>query len=375
MIGDAKRIYRLARGYWLNGVENTYVGKKFIQRDETNVIQVPEQQRNDPNRTLTGIRAWFRRGHYNEVKHCTRQWKAFVAPFLADRSFDVVYCHFLFTYPLLAKELLDRVFVIDTHNSEWGWYRSFKESSRNPLIRQVCDFSARRASQILRMLPTTTIMAHVCQADLEAYRAKRPDLTHLVVPNGGDFELRKNIPDYEATKKKILFFGSLHGKMSLDAIRHFSTDFWPVLKDIVEPVIAGANPSATIRSLASKNGWELRADLTEEQVDRIFEESHYAIMPFTYGEGSKLKFFDACSRGVPVLSTTAGACGQQNMPSFVCVSDSPQEWHRQILLRTQMEEDWKEQVELFGREFTWKVIAARTLPTLCERIGAARNAL
>ncbi len=32
MIGDAKRIYRLARGFWQNGLENTYVGRSLSSR-------------------------------------------------------------------------------------------------------------------------------------------------------------------------------------------------------------------------------------------------------------------------------------------------------------------------------------------------------
>ncbi len=369
MIGDAKRIYRLARGFWQNGVENTYVGKNFILRSDENVEQVAAQKRKELPRMLTGVLAWLKRGHYNEVKHCTSKWKTFVAPFLSDRSYQAIYCHFLFTYPLLANEFRDRVFVIDTHNSEWGWYRAFRESSKNPLIKQVCDFSMRRASEIMTMLPPSTIMAHVSQPDCDEYVKIRPDITHVVIPNGGDIQIRQSIPDYTAKVKNLLFFGSLHGKMSFDALHHFEETFWPTLKPYAKVIVAGANPSTAIENMAARNGWEIRRNLSEAEVDAVFNETHYSIMPFTYGAGSKLKFFDACARGVPILTTVSGACGQDGVPDFVTVSNEPSKWKDVICQRTAMESNWQQEVNRFGETFTWKSISARIIPLLSERVA------
>jgi hypothetical protein len=56
-------------------------------------------------------------------------------------------------------------------------------------------------------------------------------------------------------------------------------------------------------------------------------------MPFEYGEGSKLKFLEACGRGVPVLSTTAGLCGISISSPLVTVSDTPDAWVQRIQCR------------------------------------------
>ena len=373
MIGDAKRIYRLARGFWQNGIENTYVGKNFILRSDDDIQHVAEQEGKEIPRVLNGILAWLKRAHYNEVKHCTAKWKKFVSPFLADPTFQAVYCHFLFTYPLLADQFRDKVFVIDTHNSEWGWYRAFRESTKNPMIKQVCDFSMRRADEIMKMLPSSAIMAHVSQSDCDEYVKIRPDIAHMVIPNGGDIQIRETVPDYRAPRKKLLFFGSLHGKMSFDAIKHFEQVFWPVVKDHSHVIIAGANPSTAIEGIATKQGWEMRRNLSESQVDDVFNETHYSIMPFTYGAGSKLKFFDACARGVPILTTVSGACGQEGVPDFVTISDEPSRWKEVICNRVAMEDNWQQEVTRFGETFTWKSIAQRILPLLAERTSKLRS--
>ena len=371
MMGDAKRIYQLTRGFWQNGIENCYVGRTFIQTSDEDIRFPPKRPIQDKNRTLNGLKAWLFRQHYNETKHCTPDWKALVSPFLDDPNYNVVYVHFLFTYPLLADRLKGRVFVIDTHNSEWGWYRSFRDSTRNLLIKQVCNFSIRRATEIMHMLPSEAIMAHVSQSDCNEYVAIRPDITHVVVPNGGDIQLRTSMPDYTVPKKKLLFFGSLHGKMSFDALKCFEDRFWPELKDVAQLVVAGANPSAAIQAMARRNQWELRSNLNEAQVNQVFEESHFSVMPFEYGEGSKLKFFDACVRGVPILSTVSGACGQQGVPCFVTISEDPKAWKFQVLQRKSMEPNWVNEVLRFAETSTWKSIVARIIPNLEERTAKA----
>ncbi|MFN0130282.1 MAG: glycosyltransferase [Verrucomicrobiales bacterium] len=373
MMGDAKRIHRLARGFLRNGVSNVYVGKDFIYRCDEDVQQIAARKFREWPRALTGIEALLRCGHYNEVKHCTRRWLNFVRPHLANPAYNAVYCHFLFTYPLIASLIRQRPLVIDTHNSEWEWYDSFAKSSRNPLIGQVCRFSKNRASAIMRELPRGTLMAHVSESDAAAYRERRPDLSHIVVPNGGDLEPRQRTPNYQAPRKKLLFFASLYGKMSYDALRHLATSFWPLLEDHVDVIIAGAHPSGAIQELCREHDWELRENLTEEQVTAVFEEAHFSILPFTYGAGSKLKFFDACMRGVPVLSTTHGACGQDSPPAFATISDDPIAWRDRILSTMSLAPDWRAQVEKFGETFNWTSIAGRMIGPLEERLAELRG--
>lgn len=372
MIGDAKRNHRLSRALQQIGVSNLYIGKNFIFRGDDQVEQVAAQTYREWPRAVTGLIAFARRGHYNEVKHCTQRWRRFVAPFLSDERFNVIYCSLVFTYPLIASYVGNRLLVIDTQNSEWEWYASFRNATDNPFIKKVCDFSASRITEIMRHLPPQTMMAHVSESDAEAYRQHRPDLKHIVVPNGGDVSPRTQVPDYRLPKKRLLFFASLHGKMSMDALQYFAEKFWPVLRDDCEMVVAGANPSSAITALCSQHGWELQVDLTEAEVDGVFAQTHFSLMPFAYGAGSKLKFFDAVTRGVPVLSTQAGACGQSNqLPSFVTVSDDPLVWRKTVSETTSLVENWRQQVIEFGSQYGWPAIARRLTTELASRLSCA----
>lgn len=373
MIGDAKRAHRIARALLRSGISTVYVGKNFVFRSGETVES--SNQHFHLGRNLYGLKALLKGGHYNEQKHCTRRWLNYVRPFLEDEQFNLLYCHFVFTVPTILELVRGRPMVVDTHNSEWQWYGSFATSTRNPLIRRVCKTSSRRASAIVEHLPSNVIMAHVSESDLNAYRERRPDLTHIVAPNGGDIECRVVHPDYTASRKRLLFFASLHGKMSYDALKHFQDRFWSELKDVSEVVVAGANPSRGVLRLCSNNGWTLQANLTEQQVTHIFEEAHFSILPFAYGAGSKLKFFDACARGVPVLSTIAGACGQASTPKFVTISDDPTVWRQEIQGRKSLDADWIDQVHTFGQEFSWEAIVARLIPVMQRAVAPSDSNL
>ncbi len=369
MIGDAKRIFGLFGGMNSLGVRGTYAGKSFWI-DHSGSVNLPAGSRPvELPRSLTGLIALARRGHYNETKHCTARWKSFVTPFLSDPQFNAVYCHFLFTWPTISRLIGDRPVVIDTHNSEWQWYDSFARSTKNPLIRKVCAYSKMRATEILAELPGNVIMAHVSEFDAQEYRDRRPDILHVVVPNGSNVVPRIQVPSYTVSRKRLLFFGSLHGKMSSDALEYFSERFWPLLKQQCEMVVAGAKPCNSIRSMCQRNQWELRSNLPEEHIDSLFNETHFSVMPFSYGAGSKLKFFDAVGRGVPLLSTVAGVCGQaQELPGFVTVSDDPAVWADTVASISALPEFWRDEAAQFASRFSWSSIAHDILPHIEARI-------
>lgn len=369
MIGDAKRIFGLYSGMNSLGVRGTYAGKSFWI-DHSGSLNLSAGNRSmELPRSLTGLIAIARRGHYNETKHCTSRWRSFVTPFLSDTQFNAVYCHFLFTWPTVSRLIGDRPVVIDTHNSEWQWYDSFARSTKNPLIKSVCAYSKKRATEILAELPANVIMAHVSEFDAQEYRHRRPDILHVVVPNGSDVAPRTQIPAYAGSRKRLLFFGSLHGKMSSDALEYFDRRFWPVLDQYCEMVVAGANPCKSIRAMCQRNHWELRPNIPEDQIDGLFNKTHFSVMPFSYGAGSKLKFFDAVGRGVPVLSTVAGVCGQvHDLPSFVTVSDDPAVWADKVASMAQLPEFWRDEASQFASRFSWSSVAREILPHIEARI-------
>jgi glycosyltransferase involved in cell wall biosynthesis len=170
---------------------------------------------------------------------------------------------------------------------------------------------------------------HVSQSDLVAYEALRPDLNHVVVENGCRLAPRATAPDYTAPgKKQLLFVGSLSVQQNQDALHHFSKVFWQLLRGIAHLHVAGSDPSSAITALCAAQGWELHPNVSDAVLKALYAAAHFALAPFTYGTGSKLKLVEACGHGVPVITTCAGVTGLPTLPPLVHVTDEPEEWKR-----------------------------------------------
>jgi glycosyltransferase involved in cell wall biosynthesis len=132
--------------------------------------------------------------------------------------------------------------------------------------------------------------------------------------------------------------------------------------------VVGSNPPPELAKLCHSLGWELRANVSEAGLTEAYADAHYAILPFAYGAGSKLKLFEALGRGLPVLTTAAGAVGVEGLPRCVQVSDSATAWRSNLDEGPGFAgETWTEGLD-FARRYSWDRLAVR----LKEVVESAR---
>ncbi len=219
--------------------------------------------------------------------------------------------------------------AIETHNYDPDIYGKLREASGNPLLRYLCGQASRFSLQQLASLPKGTMLVHVSDYDAAAYRKHRPDLEHVVIENGCRMAPRPTAPEYGGSApKQLIFVGSLFAQMNQDALFHFARVYWPALRGSARMRVVGSLPPAAVASLCATEGWELSANVTDAELEQIYSSAHFAIAPFAYGAGSKLKLMEACGRGVPMLTTKGGATGMTNVPPCVHVTDEPKDWKR-----------------------------------------------
>ena len=276
---------------------------------------------------------------YWQSKMLTRDTWDFVNRVKAN-DYEAVIVNFLYSAPLLR--LLQghgtRV-IVETHNCDEEYFGRMAAASTNPLVRQLCRRAAKVSLAGLWALPKGIAMSHVSKHDAAYYDARRADLKHAVVPNACTPKVRKVSPPYEDTgRRELVFVASLSSTMNQDALATFASDFWPKLADFCNLTVAGSNPTRAIRGLCREKGWNLRPNISEEELMHLYERTHFALLPFAYAAGSKLKLFEAVGRGVPVVATAAGANGLEVLPQNVFVSDSPEEWARHVRTATQFDQ-------------------------------------
>ena len=143
-----------------------------------------------------------------------------------------------------------------------------------------------------------------------------------------------------------------------DALLHFSKVFWPSLRGTARLQVAGANPSPAITALCAAQGWELYSNVSDAELEALYAAAHYALAPFEYGTGSKLKLIEACARGVPVITTEAGATGLIRHPPYVHVSDKSEQWKRIVQSGPPPAQALRETLD-FAKQLSWSNLGAK----------------
>ena len=327
MNGSDRRAWHLHESMVAAGVDGHFIGREVIA-DRKGFSPLPGKDRHE-ERAVTALSALLTGQDYLQRKMLRPSFRQAVAQ-LRIKDYEAVLINFLYSVPLINAWRGQQLrLLVDTHNYDPEFFAASGNATRNPLRRLLCRREIRTSLSALRALPKGATLVHVSQSDLVAYEALRPDLNHVVVENGCRLAPRATAPDYAAPgKKQLLFVASLSVKQNQDALHHLSKVFWPSLRGIAHLRVAGSNPPPAITALCAAQEWELHPNVSDAELKTLYAAAHYALAPFTYGAGSKLKLVEACGHGVPVITTRAGATGLSTLPPLVHVSDEPEEWKR-----------------------------------------------
>jgi glycosyltransferase involved in cell wall biosynthesis len=364
--GADRRSWHLHEGIVAQGIDTRFIGRN-VTAYGPKVATLPGTGPGWRDRkALVALSALLTGQNYWQFKMLTPAVMGAMAE-LSPGDFDVTIVHFLYNLPVLqgwsGKPMR---LVIDTHNYDPGIYAGLRNASRNPVLRRLCHQATATSLRRLRALPQGTTLVHVSESDLEAYRSQRPDLNHVVIENGCRVAPRTSAPDYAAGPKQLLFVGSLSAQMNQDALFNFGKVFWPSLKGIARMRVVGSLPPPAVKALCEAEGWELCPNVSEAELEGHYASAHYALAPFAYGAGSKLKLMEACGRGVPLIATRVGATGFSVTPPCLHITDEPKEWKRIVESGTPTAQAIQETLE-FAERLSWPRLAAR-LTQIVEKI-------
>ena len=121
----------------------------------------------------------------------------------------------------------------------------------------------------------------------------------------------------------ILFVAGFAHPPNVDAALFLIRQIIPALRQelgSVSVVLAGSNPTETVRALAGLEV-EVTGYVTEEELDSLYRRHRVAIVPLRFGAGVKGKVVGALSRGLPLITTSIGSQGIPGLAAIVPVRD------------------------------------------------------
>jgi len=321
-------------------------------------------QRDFPNSLRTkswaGIRTLMFRSHYFIEKFLTKEYRQ------KAKELALEYPDALFVYSLISSaslELTAKPAIIITQNDEIAWLRTQSRSSNNLLQKVVSRISEDWLKSFLQNHVKRYFFAHITENDYQGYKHWLPGHNGFVVPAGVEISKLSGHVPWDG-KIRLLFTGNLSVKMNYDALVFFQKNFWPVLKDSfkekIELTVLGSQPIAGVRQLCQRENWRLLPDASEEELKTQYRHATFAILPFSYTSGAKLKLLGALAAGLPVLATLNMKIlpGQDFSPNLY--SDEPQEWlgHLQAFSATGLSHEQRSACQQYASQFCWDKVAA-----------------
>jgi glycosyltransferase involved in cell wall biosynthesis len=321
-----------------------------------------------------GGRALLRGSHYLLEKFLTPQYEKVAHHHLSDPAYGTVLCSYILTTQLLDDLPDERLHLVWTHNDQFKWFRDRAEQASNPLARWVAQSSERWLHDFFAQHERDFLFLHVTEADRHGFARHYPDHESIIVPIGTDVEDTPKAeplsPETDSTR--LLFVGGLSVDMNHDALAHFAERYEPVLREHeaeLEIVVVGSNPSSTVRELCRERGWALHPNVSDGELHRQYRAATFAILPFAYSTGAKLKLLETLAHGVPFLGTSKVEAQLDKAPPLCLLSDDPAAWQERVDEVKQQgipEEQRKALVEV-AHEHSWKSSAHVLSEKLQER--------
>ncbi|MDZ7958559.1 MAG: glycosyltransferase [Aulosira sp. DedQUE10] len=132
-------------------------------------------------------------------------------------------------------------------------------------------------------------------------------------------------------QKSLLFWAAMNRPENEQAILNFVNKCFHYLQQ-KDPnfklYIVGANPSAKVLALASK---QIIVTAFMEDPTPYFEQAEIGIVPLLEGAGIKLKTLEMLEAGLPVIATTIGAEGVDSSNKNLIVNDNFDDWLNWII--------------------------------------------
>jgi polysaccharide biosynthesis protein PslH len=205
----------------------------------------------------------------------------------------------------------------------------------------------------------------VSELDKAMLQEIAPSARFEVAENGVDVHYFSRRDDYRS-RDRIIFAGRLDQYSNRDAIIHFCTNAWPLVRSAIPDMkltIIGNNPPPRLVDIAGNDG---RIELLGyvDDVRPHFARAAAVVCPIRDGGGTRIKILDAMAMGMPIVSTTIGCEGIDAVPGVdVLIADTPGEFlekirelSRNAALRENLGTRAREKAE---KTYSWDIIGKK----------------
>lgn len=288
-------------------------------------------------------------------------------------QFDVLICDFLAPAVNVPHDL-DCATVLFQHNVEaMIWKRHYEvqtnAAKKRYLFRQwrkMFDFEAKAC-------PKFDCVVAVSREDREMMQEQYGVKNVYDVPTGVDTEFFRPSGEVERKPHNLVFTGSMDWLPNEDAIRYFTEEIMPRIKQTIPGVtltVVGRDPYPALLELSKRDPSVIVTGRVDD-VRPYMEAASVYIVPLRIGGGTRLKIYEGMAMEKTIVSTSIGAEGLPvTNGEEIVLADTPESFADAVIKLLQNEtlanEIGRRAAARVRREFGWESVAD-SFTAICER--------
>jgi glycosyltransferase involved in cell wall biosynthesis len=270
------------------------------------------------------------------VRHRSLPMQQAIAAQLASHPYDVVLVEFSFMFQyLLRPDLIftqdkQPLLVVDHLVVTPKVYQYFHQVAPTPLAKLFRQYEIPRLKKYLqKVLLTADKHLFVGQEDLAYVQNQFPGLPNeklIYRPIGLLLERYPLADPAQAEPFTLGFFGAFDWAANVDAVHYFVREILPLIQaqmPQVKFVLAGRAGPASVRALADHPAIEFVGKV--EDMFSLAQRVAVIVVPLRIGAGTRLKILEAMAWGKPIVATSIGVEGiEQVVGQDLLVADEPE---------------------------------------------------
>jgi glycosyltransferase involved in cell wall biosynthesis len=294
-------------------------------------------------------------------------------------KFDVLICDFLAPAVNVPREL-DCATVLFQHNVEAMIWKRHYEVQTNAAKKKYLLRQWRKMVEFeTATCPRFDCVVAVSREDREQMEREYGVRNVYDVPTGVDTAFFRPGNTQKRGPHNLVFTGSMDWLPNEDAIRYFTEQIMPRLKQSVPDVtltVVGRDPYPGLVELSKRDPSVIVTGRVED-VRPYMDQAAVYIVPLRIGGGTRLKIYEAMAMEKPIVSTSIGAEGLPVVNGTeILLADTPESFADSVvklLNDPDLANDIGQRAATRVRkEFGWDTVAEH-FAAICERAMSSKN--
>ena len=310
---------------------------------------------------------------YAISKYESKAMRARIGELTETRNYDVVVCDFLAPAVNLPR-LLPCPTILFQHNVEAMIWKRHAEVQNNPLKHTYLSGQWRQMQAFENvMCRRVDYVIAVSREDSELMQREYKVTAIDDVPTGVDTAFFRPRHAEKREPHNLVFTGSMDWLPNEDAIRYFTLEIMPLIKQQMPEVtltVVGRNPYPALIELSKRDPSVIVTGRVDD-VRPYMERASAYVVPLRIGGGTRLKIYEAMAMEKPIVSTTVGAEGLPvRNESELLLADTPRDFAAAVL-RALSDQEFafhlgRRAATVVRQQFGWNRVAHR-FAEICDR--------